>query len=263
MLLPALVLVLSAKPPTLVAPGLRCADFSQAVCDAFGDHLVQQLTARGLQVTSAADIAASLGLERQRQLMGCSDVANSCLAEMTAALGADAIVLGSIAKVGGGVLLNVRIVNGAKANVLATFSESLPSEAVVASSLERAAQRLAEGLTQHSSDAAKPGGRAWAILPASLAVAAGIGAAVSFGVSSTEAARLRGLTPLPAGFDANQAVSTGKTTQTVAAVLTGVAGAGAAAAVIIFLVAGAPPSTSAGLVPTRDGVAVTFTGAFP
>jgi hypothetical protein len=50
----------------------------------------------GLVVTTPSDIRALLGLERQKQLLGCDEGA-SCLAELSGALGAGAIIAGQLA----------------------------------------------------------------------------------------------------------------------------------------------------------------------
>ncbi len=52
-----------------------------------------------LDVLGTSDVQAVLGLERQRQLLGCSD-SSSCLVEISGALGAPWLVSGSLAKFG-------------------------------------------------------------------------------------------------------------------------------------------------------------------
>ena len=135
--------VLSATPK-LAAPGLRCADFSVNACEAFNDHLNQGLSARGLSVVSAADISAVLGHERQKAMLGCAE--DSCSAEIAAALGVDGMVVGSVAKVGNSILVNVRIVSAKNSESLAQFSRSATNVDAVAPALEDAARVLAERL---------------------------------------------------------------------------------------------------------------------
>lgn len=54
---------------------------------------------RRFEVIGASDIAAMLGLERQKQLAGCAEDANTCLAELGGALGAEFLLLGSMARI--------------------------------------------------------------------------------------------------------------------------------------------------------------------
>ena len=73
--LAALVATVISAPPTpmtLAAPTFQRSERetgSSALCF---DHF-SQLSMRGLRVISASDIAALLGLERQKQLMGCAE----------------------------------------------------------------------------------------------------------------------------------------------------------------------------------------------
>lgn len=57
-------------------------------------------------VTSQKDMQTALGLERQRQLMGCGE--DTCLTELADALGARFVMSGSLAKLGDAFQLNVQ-----------------------------------------------------------------------------------------------------------------------------------------------------------
>ncbi len=80
---------------------------------AMGDF-VQSRVARGggYDITSPDDLAVSLGLERQRQLLGCGDSASSCTAELAGALAADRILSGSLSRVGESLLLSMTLLDG-------------------------------------------------------------------------------------------------------------------------------------------------------
>lgn len=79
----------------------------------------------GYEVISANTIATLVGIERQRQLMGCSDDAESCLAEITGALDAARIVSGDLSRVGETVVLNVSLVDGRVGRALARLSRTV------------------------------------------------------------------------------------------------------------------------------------------
>lgn len=249
--------VLSATPK-LAAPGLRCADFSVNACEAFNDHLNQGLTARGLSVVSAADISAVLGHERQKAMLGCAE--DSCSAEIAAALGVDGMVVGSVAKVGNAILVNVRIVSAKNSQSLAQFSRSATSVEAVPTALEDAARVLADKLAPSESRGPP---RTLALIPGGVAVAAGIGAGVAFAMSLDAAQKLRTMNA-PAELDPIATASTGRTAQTAGWILAGVAGAGAIGAVVL-LVVGSPPGDAPPVtfVPTPEGGSLVVQGRFP
>ena len=51
-------------------------------------------------VTTQSELATLLGLERQKQIVGCADDASACTAELAGALGAKFVMSGSVAKFG-------------------------------------------------------------------------------------------------------------------------------------------------------------------
>jgi hypothetical protein len=95
-----------APPPPAVEPlgdhpSLAALEVSVTVPNekldgsAFSEMLVSSVDQTGLfKVISSAEIATLLGAERQRQLMGCSD--DSCLTELTEALGARLLLQGQV-----------------------------------------------------------------------------------------------------------------------------------------------------------------------
>jgi hypothetical protein len=67
-------LLLAAAPLTVAAPGFRCAGLEEAVCDAYLEHFSTVLAKPGrLAVRTRNDLTQLLGVERQKQLLGCSD----------------------------------------------------------------------------------------------------------------------------------------------------------------------------------------------
>ncbi|MDQ3266258.1 MAG: hypothetical protein M3Y59_21860 [Myxococcota bacterium] len=74
----------------VAAPGLTATGVDPRIAAFFSEHLAQQLAHRGLGVTTAAEISTLLGLERQKQLLGCAD----CQVELGNALGVQGMVQG-------------------------------------------------------------------------------------------------------------------------------------------------------------------------
>ena len=72
----------------------------------------------GYDVISQADIAAMIGFEKQKQMLGCTDQA-SCLAEIGGALGVDYVVSGQVGQIGSRYHLSLQLLESRKAKVLA------------------------------------------------------------------------------------------------------------------------------------------------
>ncbi len=71
----------------------------------------------GVQLITQDEIAALLGLERQKSLLGCGD--DKCMAEVGGALGVDRLVTGRLSTVGETWLFNLKALDPAKAKVVA------------------------------------------------------------------------------------------------------------------------------------------------
>jgi hypothetical protein len=72
-------------------------------------------------------MATVIGVEKQRELLGCADQASSCMAELAGALGADGLVTGQLAKVGKSYQLNVKIIAADGSKTLFVHSSKLLS----------------------------------------------------------------------------------------------------------------------------------------
>jgi hypothetical protein len=77
----------------------------------------------GVSVLTQADVAALLGVEKTRQMLGCTD--SGCIAELGGALGADRVVHGSIGRVGGSLVVNLSALDPRKGTTAASVSERL------------------------------------------------------------------------------------------------------------------------------------------
>lgn len=67
-------------------------------------------------VMSARDVATILGIERQKQLLGCADD-SSCMAEIANAMGSDFVLATSVGKVGDTYLVSVKLVDGQRSRI--------------------------------------------------------------------------------------------------------------------------------------------------
>jgi len=209
----------SAAPHKLAALGFSRANVDEGVSTVAEDHFARQLGLQGFAVTTGKDLAALIGIERQKQLLGCADSDSSCLAELSAALGVDAVVSGSLGRFGQRYTVNLKVTGSKDGASLAVFSAEVGSEDELPGTLSRAAADIARQLKPASS---LPTGTK-VLLGAGYGAAAVLlaGAGLCFGLAAQARDKLRAspavLDP-PAAFEAAQ---TGSLRQTVGFVLLG------------------------------------------
>ncbi len=155
------LLMLSATPSPLrvAVPNFNVINIQPDAAAFFMDRFANRLRSRGLAVTTATEIETVLGLERQKQLLGCAENSSSCQAEIAAALGADAIVRARVARFGKRFELTLTLIDPANAAVIGSISASATDEGKVLDTLEASADEFAAKLV-----AAKRG-KAVAIAP--------------------------------------------------------------------------------------------------
>lgn len=89
-----------------------------------GDALAGELRRRpGVSVLTQSDVAALLGIEKTRQMLGCVEA--GCMADIGGALGADRVVHGSLGRVGGSLVVNLSALEPRRAASAASVSERL------------------------------------------------------------------------------------------------------------------------------------------
>lgn len=96
-----LAAVPAEKPKLALIELTAQAAVERSVARSLTEAVASELQARGyFQVISQQDIETLLGLERQKQLLGCADDGASCLTELSAALGARFVTSGSLSRLG-------------------------------------------------------------------------------------------------------------------------------------------------------------------
>lgn len=140
------------------------------------EAFANQLSNAGASVNSPRTIAAVLGAERQRQLLGCSDASSSCLAEIAGALGTETIALGDLVKTSKAFRLSLKLITAKDASILATWEG-------VASNDDELFNLIGVAVNHLYPTAAAKLGRAvpkarswWFVLPTALGAAAGVAA---------------------------------------------------------------------------------------
>ncbi|MBX7102166.1 MAG: hypothetical protein K1X89_30905 [Myxococcaceae bacterium] len=141
MLAPLVALTLAAAPFSITLPGLNAVRLEHGEGELYSEALSQKLMARGFKVITNRDIGAMLGLERQKQLMQCGS--DNCTAELTAALGADALLTGDVGLLGAEYVVNLKLIAAKDGAVVAVFNGKTLHPESVLSVLDAGAQALA------------------------------------------------------------------------------------------------------------------------
>jgi TolB-like protein len=288
MLGPFLAVTLSAAAPMTVASvGFTGLGGEEDKAQFFAQHVAQQLSlGEGLKVVTPEDAAAVLGLERQKQLFGCWEEAQACLVELTGALKAQAILSGSVARVGARLSASVKVIDARTARALFATSVEDEDEEALLLELGDAARRarLALGFTAAEASVRRPGPpkapvaevRAVPASPRWKPFALTSAALVSFGVGTfffVQAARAQRLMddierdpelPGNAGLVAlaRRTADQGKTSLTLGWTLAGV-GAALFAGGLLWLVLDQPAGPAAAMVPIPGGFAAAVAASFP
>lgn len=139
-LAPILLLSSLGAAPKLALTGLTAVDVPPQKAEYVTEQLSVELTRAGAQVVTPADVKALLGLERQKQLVGCSE--QSCIAEIASALGADGLVTGQLAKVGERLRLTVKRLSARTAEVITVASIDATDDTELLAGLPKCAHEL-------------------------------------------------------------------------------------------------------------------------
>jgi hypothetical protein len=130
-----------AEPLKLAVPGLSTVDIDSQRSSFIAEHLAQELSDQGAQVVSAQDLTVMLGLERQRQLMGCTG--GKCVTELTGTLGVDALVTGNVARVSGErYQLNLRMLDASSGLRVRTYTKRVVGFESLLDEMSKAARIL-------------------------------------------------------------------------------------------------------------------------
>jgi hypothetical protein len=158
MLLISAMVILSAAPLRVAIPSLSLSDVPADRGVALIDYLAQQLgQGGGLHITTPSEIQAVLGNERQQALLGCQE-GSSCLAELSAALGAEYLVVGSVARVGGETVSTLKLVAASNGEVRRAWSKRAADETQLLDFFARTAEEM-RGLLIPGEEPAPPRSR--------------------------------------------------------------------------------------------------------
>lgn len=222
--------------------------------------LTELANARKFDIMGETGVAALLGFERQKQLMGCGDDTSSCLAEISGALGARYLFVGALGLLGISLRMDFKILDTQTAKVIGRQGAVVESEEALIPEAKRLLERLVAQMAGGGLGAApaRPVPLAsWIAGGAGLAV--GLGGAVMLGVANGFNKRREELT-----FDeALAARAQAQTQQTIGLVAlgAGIAAVGAGAVMYFVLPDQKTKKVSLHLAPRPDGALAVLTVA--
>jgi TolB-like protein len=253
-----LSVVLAASPISVAAAGFSpVGGVSEDTASFIAEHFANLLaTQPQLEVTTQRAVMALLGLERQRQLMGCAaDSSRTCLAELTGALGAKVLLVGEVAKLEHSLQVNLRLIEASSGHVLHLASVRGESSEVVLDRLEPVAIAAGRALRAHYGLESTSGPR-WPslVLTGAGVLAAGVG--TYFLVDAANAWARLGTPSLDlAPTDAKAVASSGARSQWLGVGLTAAGAVAVISGLIWFAVTG-DSHVSMAITPTSAGLMV-------
>ncbi|MFO0598352.1 MAG: hypothetical protein U0228_23810 [Myxococcaceae bacterium] len=174
--------VLGQTLPSLAVPPLSASGIDPVVARAWEERLVERLSSPRWRVTSARDLETLLGMERQRQLLGCESN-TSCLAELAGALGVDFVLSASVVRSESGYLASLRIVSTREGRAVAQASERVSTEAALLDWLDGAAHSVRAQVLGEEASAVR-----W--VPAIVGGFLAAGSGVSFAIAASNYGQL-------------------------------------------------------------------------
>lgn len=215
------------------------------------------------------DVTALLGLERQRQLLGCSDEASSCVGELAGALGVEFVVSGTLGRLGQTYRVDLKLLasNSAEARAVASADVPVGNDEAFLETVERLVRQLTATI---------PPPAGWVAPPLRYAKRDGVGGAIGFGIAAGTLA-LVGLTfglLAKSNYDVEVREAMGGDRAAYDAALAAVrwqapvadvafvAAAISAGVATVFTIRALTSGASAVLVPRPDGAAFVFGGHF-
>jgi hypothetical protein len=267
-----LALTLAAAPIAkvkLALPDIQAVGIDPKLATFFGEHLATQLKLEGMQVVTSREISSLLGLERQAALLGCSDQASSCMAELASALGADAVILADLARLGEKTQVNLKVISARDGRTLGVFVDRVKGDEEVADAMARGAQQLAKDVLAllrpegvgGEVQSARPGLTQLWWAPTAGGAALALTGAVLFGLGKSDYSRLTGASILD--LDEAAALRDGGSTKQnagMALLISGAAIAAAGVAMLLFGSSGDGPQLA--VVPSGHGGTVWVGGTF-
>jgi len=103
--------------------------------------LIKAIDDRGLyDVVSTDEINAVLGLERQKELLGCEDV--TCVAEIGGALGVEWLLLGTVSRLGNEIIVSLKLADTKGMDIQRSESRTIDQETQYEAAVQKALDKI-------------------------------------------------------------------------------------------------------------------------
>jgi hypothetical protein len=246
-----LVLLLTAGEPRelkIAALELGLNGLDPGLAGPLTDQLVKPFAP--VRVVTPRDIGALLGLERQKELLGCS-AGGECMAELGNALGVQGVLRGDVVKIGAVIQINARVIDPLGGKPLAQASEQITKDELLFDALTRVGADLRRQFYASLGETppAPPGSdavvvrpmnrgmRRWFPIPLVVGAASLVGSGALFALAKSRYDQLTQGNPMSImASELPSLVEGGKLYQTLGAVFVtvGIAAVIAAVAVLVF-----------------------------
>jgi hypothetical protein len=140
------VLTAASSPIRVAEPELRGANVPPQSLSFFSEHLAARLREGDVSPITSREIATLLSLERQKELLGCAEVTDSCIAELANALGVDGVLIGDVGHFGDVYQVELKVLAASGSGVLASWSTRVDSEKALLDALEVGAREISRAL---------------------------------------------------------------------------------------------------------------------
>lgn len=262
----ALAMFVAATPVKVASTDWVFSGLDPALAGALESRFVTLLARGGIHVTTAKDVKAMLGLERQKQLLGCAE--SACTAELAGALGVDGVLFGSVVKAGAGYTVTLRVASASSAQPMSSLSERVAGVEGLQDWLDEAAKKMADELQGKSGPPQEavvatvaPRSKVVPWVPAILGGAVAIGGAVVFSLRSGPANELQ-TRVFPDAATVSATRKSGEAFETAGLAMIGVGVAAIVASAIWFAVSPSD-SVKVAFAPAPGGAVLAVGGRFP
>jgi hypothetical protein len=227
---------LAGKVEKLATPGWTVVNISSELANFYANEVARTLKQQGLKVVTASDIAAVLGNEREKALLGCPEDSASCMAELGAALGCDGLLVANLARLGGRYRGSLKVVSPQDGATLAEQPVDAHSESGLLDALAEAARKVGRTLNPP----APRDVRAFALIPLITGVATAAGSLAAFSVAGQN---LAGIPQQSDPAAAETLARQGRGAEVAGWVLAGTTVAALTAAALVFFLSDRPVVT--------------------
>ncbi|MDP1822416.1 MAG: hypothetical protein Q8L48_04215 [Archangium sp.] len=239
------LLILCAGPVKLAASGFAVNGEDTARASVWLERFAEVLRRdKRVEVTTTADLAQLIGLERQKQMLGCEPDATSCLAELANALGTDGVLVGSIIRTGDSFLVVVKVIRQKTGGVWWSASGRMTGEGALLDWLDAQAAVAVNAMLPPPPVPVGP-----LVVGGLGIVALGVGATL---VALSNTVALEAVRTAPDEPALAKALDAGRTQGTAGVIVLGVGGA-ALATSIVWLIARGEPAATVALSPVPGG----------